>query len=996
MKRSFLILALLAAVASAQVQTIRQNPGFNAQSVPRNDDGSSGLVGLGFSVNYFGKNRSACYVNNNGNITFDSPLATFTPFGLVRTAREIIAPFFADVDTRNTASKLVYYGLDAVDGKRAFGVNYIDVGYFNEKAEKLNKFQVVLIDRSDTGIGNFDIEFNYERIQWETGDASGGTGGYGGTPAAVGWSNGTGEEGTFFEWPGSLISGQFLDGGPRALIRQRFNSNLPGRLVFRARDGQITPALDITTNGPLAPGTVGALYSYQLKFVGGTAPARWSWSPDIELPPGLTLSESGEIRGVPTQGGTWNMTLSLTARTEDGDRTITRRASITVRPPTIQVSTACPLPLATANRPYSQFFRATGLPVDRYQWNVEDIDLLPPGMTFNPDGQLAGTPLVEGIYNFSVRAASAANDGSQPATRSCRLEVRGAELSLMSASACELNAATIGVPYLQRLTVEGGYAPYRWTLRGQLPVGLSLTSAGEITGLPTVNGEYNFAVDVRDARGQVQTRDCSLSTRSAELAVQGCPLPQGNTAESYDRSLRAVGGIGPYSWSVSGMLPPGLTLAQNGTLSGTPRQAGPFRFRVIAADSEGRQAGENCSVSILAGRLGLAPCLPQAQIGEFYSRTLQVAGGDGPYYFRFSGLPAGLSGSPRGTVDGNPSTAGTFPYSVEVTDAKGNVTTKDCVLTVKAQPMVLSSSCPLPAARLGQAYSAQLEVKGGQGPYRFSYEGLLPPGITTSEEGKISGTPSQIASRDFWVEIQDSLGNNTRQGCSLSAELPRVPQMKLTGVPATVGAAVPTLSPVIELSEAYSQPIEGTLILEQFPETMSGEGLANQPDPKVRFLNGQQLFYFTIPAGSRRITVPIATSGTVAGTVTLRVTDLRAARVTLPGYVEPTTYRVAPAVPSLSSACFTTLPGAIEVTVNGLSNTRELQLAAVKAGTQTYRLKIENEANEYFGNDTSIRNGGAFNVRFVVGTGTVKPTTLDVTISNAVGISETRQATACR
>ena len=80
---------------------IRPNGGFLTKSVPRNDDGSAPIEDMGFTINFFGKNRSTVYVNNNGNITFDSSLSTYTPFGLVGTEREIIAPYFADVDTRN-------------------------------------------------------------------------------------------------------------------------------------------------------------------------------------------------------------------------------------------------------------------------------------------------------------------------------------------------------------------------------------------------------------------------------------------------------------------------------------------------------------------------------------------------------------------------------------------------------------------------------------------------------------------------------------------------------------------------------------------------------------------------------------------------------------------------------------------------------------------------------------------------------------------------------
>lgn len=105
--------------------------GFNDFTLPANDDGSSSAVNIGFNVDFFGLVFSQLYVNNNGNITFDSPLSTFTPFDLTSTGRQIIAPFFADVDTRNNGSP-VTYGYGEFDGLAAFGVNWVNVDYFSQ------------------------------------------------------------------------------------------------------------------------------------------------------------------------------------------------------------------------------------------------------------------------------------------------------------------------------------------------------------------------------------------------------------------------------------------------------------------------------------------------------------------------------------------------------------------------------------------------------------------------------------------------------------------------------------------------------------------------------------------------------------------------------------------------------------------------------------------------------------------------------------------------
>ena len=227
----------------AHASAVRNLAGFTSNTLPANDDGSTGLVSIGFPVNFFGLTFTQLYVNNNGNVTFDASLSSFTPFGLNGTARQIIAPFFADVDTGGSGSSEVRYGTDIVDGRPAFGVNWINVGYYSERSDKLNSFQLILIDRSDLAAGAFDIEFNYDQIQWETGEASSGTNGLGGASVRVGFSNGTGIPGTSFELSGSAVNGALLDSNlSRGLIFNKLNNPLVGRYLFRARGGFILEA----------------------------------------------------------------------------------------------------------------------------------------------------------------------------------------------------------------------------------------------------------------------------------------------------------------------------------------------------------------------------------------------------------------------------------------------------------------------------------------------------------------------------------------------------------------------------------------------------------------------------------------------------------------------------------------------------------------------------------------------------------------------------------
>ncbi len=240
----FAFLLGLGCLANANAGAVRS--GFNDNMLAANDDGSTGLTPLNFKINFYGLTFDSLYVNNNGNVTFNAALGNYTPFDLTSTAAQIIAPFFADVDTTGVGSDIVTYsfGTGTVSGRDAFGVNWVNVGYYSGNTDKLNSFQLVIINRSDIAPGDFDFEFNYDQIQWETGDYSGGSGGLGGDSARAGYSNGTGDPGTFFEISGSAVNGAFLDSNSdTGLIHNSLNSEILGRYVFQVRRGAVSEEL---------------------------------------------------------------------------------------------------------------------------------------------------------------------------------------------------------------------------------------------------------------------------------------------------------------------------------------------------------------------------------------------------------------------------------------------------------------------------------------------------------------------------------------------------------------------------------------------------------------------------------------------------------------------------------------------------------------------------------------------------------------------------------
>jgi len=199
---AFAIAIGTAATAQAQATLLTGlggTAGFGEDSLAPNDDGSTGLINLSTAfpagLRFYGRLYPGLYINNNGNVSFDAATGTFTPNAFPRPepANPLIAPWWADIDTRNQVGvgtgNLVYW--DITPGRLV--VTWFDTGYFANHIDRRVSVQMILTDASAFGIaGAFDVEFRYNRCEWTTGDASGGTGGFGGTPAQAGFDAGDG------------------------------------------------------------------------------------------------------------------------------------------------------------------------------------------------------------------------------------------------------------------------------------------------------------------------------------------------------------------------------------------------------------------------------------------------------------------------------------------------------------------------------------------------------------------------------------------------------------------------------------------------------------------------------------------------------------------------------------------------------------------------------------------------------------------------------------
>ena len=176
---------------SCSVENPLLDPSFSY--LPANDDSSTSVINIPFNFNFFGTNYNQVYINNNGNITFDELDSTYSSTGFP-SPRDMIAPFWADVDTRNNTGYVAY----KVEATRLTVIWY-NVGYFRMKSDKRNTFKLVISDGADPyiGAGN-NVAFYYGDMQWTTGDASSSDNGFYGIPATVGLNNGQGSGSCYY------------------------------------------------------------------------------------------------------------------------------------------------------------------------------------------------------------------------------------------------------------------------------------------------------------------------------------------------------------------------------------------------------------------------------------------------------------------------------------------------------------------------------------------------------------------------------------------------------------------------------------------------------------------------------------------------------------------------------------------------------------------------------------------------------------------------------
>ncbi|MBP9891398.1 MAG: putative Ig domain-containing protein, partial [Planctomycetes bacterium] len=258
---------------------------------------------------------------------------------------------------------------------------------------------------------------------------------------------------------------------------------------------------------------------------------------------------------------------------------------------------------------------------------------------------------------------------------------------------------TVGLGYSQTLQATGGTAPYTWDITaGALPGGITFSTAGVLSGMPTASGTFNFTVRARDTALVAGTRPLTLivdpsGAPGGPVIVTTSTLPNGIVGQAYSQGLSASGGQPPYTWAITlGSLPSGLTLSANGVISGTPTGAVISSFTVRATDSAAspQQGSAALMLTVDVASNGVfitTAALPSAQAGSTYSTTLVASGGTTPYSWDVTAgfLPPGLTlDQATGQISGSPGGAGVYSFSITVTDASMATNTRGLSITVSS------------------------------------------------------------------------------------------------------------------------------------------------------------------------------------------------------------------------------------------------------------------------------------------------------------------------
>jgi hypothetical protein len=333
------------------------------------------------------------------------------------------------------------------------------------------------------------------------------------------------------------------------------------------------------------------------------------------LPDGLVLNPNGTITGVPTTEIS-NVTIIVKV-TAPGfvDTYITKTISILPANPVIEFDDAL-LTSGQVGSTYSSSLSASGVSGITFT-----SDNLPAGLSLSSAGVISGTPTAAGTYMFTVTASA---EGVKSTTASVVLNIDEVVLPVITFNDALLSAGQVGSGYSATLSASG-VTGITFT-SSNLPAGLSLNSAGVISGTPTTAGTYMFTVTASAAGAQSAQASFTLSVAQVVLPVitfNDVLLTAGQVGSEYSATLSASGATG--ITFTSDNLPAGLTLSSAGVISGTPTADGTYMFTVTASATGAQSTTASVTLGVVVAEVVETGCGSALGVSSIAMAILSVS-----------------------------------------------------------------------------------------------------------------------------------------------------------------------------------------------------------------------------------------------------------------------------------------------------------------------------------------------------------------------------------
>jgi hypothetical protein len=506
------------------------------------------------------------------------------------------------------------------------------------------------------------------------------------------------------------------------------------------------------------------------------------------------------------------------------------------------------LPAGEGNAPYQQTFSATG-GTGPYTFAVT-AGTLPPGLTLNSNGVLSSTPSTSAgsPFGFTVTATDALNHlGAKDYSVTI---TPGVTITTSTLAGWTVNANG----YSQTIQATGGTGSYTFTTTSSLPPGLNLSSAGVLSGSPTVSGTFTFMVTAGDSFGSTTSQTYTLTINPPVTIINASLTNWTVNVAGYSQTLNTSGGTAPLTFTSPGTLPTGLSLNSTGVITGTPVTTGTFRFNVIAKDSVGVTGSHLYTIIINPSVTITTTALEDWTTGlSGYSQTISGSGGTGTLTFAAStGLPPGLTLSGSGVLSGTPSLAGTYTFSVTATDGVGASGSQSYNIVIN--PPVTITTTTLADWPVNQpGYSQTINATGGTGVLTFFALGTLPTGLTLSSAGVLSGTPTEAGAFSFEVLATDSVGATVSEEYLVTIQSSLATQLALDIPPTATAGVAFTLTVTAQDSSGHTAAgYSGTVTL----SSSAGPDLA---PTTILLTNGTGMVSATLTtAGTQTLTASVS------------------------------------------------------------------------------------------------------------------------------------------